>query len=635
MDRFLFRHSPATSVPHQLTATDRLSERFPSRLLLALLPGLLAVLGGCQTSSETPSESDSPLPDTTVTEVSGVPGIEAESDSSTTAGRLRFSDQTELSGIAFVYRNGEEAGHFSILESLGGGVAAMDLDRDGDDDLCFAGGGHFAADQRIEGNANGMFRNRGNWKFDDVSLVSGVSAARYYSHGIARTDYDDDGFPDFLVTGYGGVELLHNLGDGTFENVPAAVSGLQDSLWSSSAAWADLNNDGFPDLYVAHYVDWSFQNDPFCKAAAPNDREICPPRSFNGLPDILYMNTGDGGFREKPVGEGIAADGKGLGVVAADMNRDGSVDLYVANDTVPNFLFQNDGAADFSDVSLLSGTSLSDRGVPDGSMGVDVCDFNNDGMPDVWVANYERETSALYQNAGNMIFRHVSQRTGINAAGGLYVGWGTCIQDFDLDGDEDLFVSNGHVIRYPTNAPLMQQPLLFENLAGKRFRNAAVEAGPWFQEHHMGRGAAAADLDNDGDVDLAVSRTNAEATLLRNDSEPAGGWVQVELSGTISSREPVGARVELKSGSTTITRFVKGGGSYGSTNSTRVFFGVPAGDALPSLTIHWPGGFVQNISDVPLNRLIHVNELSRSRDSQTPSGAESSQPAEFMTLPVP
>ena len=381
-------------------------------------------------------------------------------------GAFSFVDRTVGSEIAFEYRNGEEAGHFAILESLGGGLAAIDIDGDDRDDICIAGGGSFGPEKQILPRATGLFRSLGDWQWRDVSDVSGIGLNRYYSHGIARSDFDNDGFSDFAVTGYGGVDVYHNLGDGTFERL-SDESGLVDPHWSSSAAWADLNGDHCPDLYLAHYVDWSWDNHPFCDGPKPGDREVCPPRSYTGLTDSVFFNDGDATFHDATSEAGLTAEGKGLGVVLCDLDVDGDNDIYVTNDTVPNFLYENDGHGVMQDKSLESGSSLSDRGVPDGSMGVDVCDFNHDGLPEVWVVNYERESSALYQNSGSMVFRHVSQRTGITAVGGLFVGWGTNCQDFDLDGDEDMFVSNGHVIRYPTNARLKQKPLLFvDYLAG-------------------------------------------------------------------------------------------------------------------------------------------------------------------------
>ncbi|MFM7925563.1 MAG: FG-GAP repeat domain-containing protein, partial [Planctomycetaceae bacterium] len=411
----------------------------------------------------------------------------------------RFAERTPETGVSFTYRNGEEAGHFSILESLGGGVAVLDLDADGHDDLCAAGGGQFDG-KSILPLPTGLYRGRSNWKFQDVANLANVTDSAFYSHGIARTDYDLDGFSDFLVTGYGGLQLYRNCGDGTFQ-LQSAACGLDDRQWSSSAAWGDLNGDGCPDLYAAHYTNWSWENDPFCKGGPDNGREICPPRSYTGLTDVLYFSNGDGTFRNATTENPLTPEGKGLGVLIGDFDLDFDNDIYVTNDTVSNFLYENDGTGKLDDISLTSGSSLSSLGVPDGSMGIDACDFNSDGQPDIWVVNYERETNAMYQNSGSMVFRHVSQRIGLNAVGGAWVGWGTTCQDFDLDGDEDIFVSNGHVIRYPTNAPLNQLPLLLENQQGRRLINVAAAAGTgsWMDQPHMGRGAAAADLDHDGD----------------------------------------------------------------------------------------------------------------------------------------
>lgn len=517
----------------------------------------------------------------------------APADPAEPIARMSFADRTAGSGVEFEYRNGEEAGHYSIVESLGGGLAAIDVDADGREDLCIAGGGGYENGQTMVGRPNGLFRSLGDWKFVDVAEVAGVQAARWYSHGIARTDFDNDGFADFAVTGYGGVDVFHNLGDGTFERL-SDDAGLIDPHWSSSAAWADLNSDSHPDLYLAHYVNWSWDNHPFCDGPKPGDREVCPPRSYTGLTDAVFFSNGDGTFREAAAEAGLTAEGKGLGVILADLDLDRDVDVYVANDTVPNFLYDNEGAGAFRDVSLLSGSSLSDRGVPDGSMGVDVCDYNGDGLPDVWVVNYERETSALYQNSGGLVFRHVSQRTGINAVGGLYVGWGTNCQDFDLDGDEDMFVSNGHVIRYPANAPLNQLPLMFENHAG-RFRNVAPSAGDYFQAAHMGRGSVAADFDHDGDADLAISRTNQPVVILENTVPASDNRLAVRLIGTESPREPIGAVVKLITASGTQTRFVKSGGSYSSSSTDRLMFGMTGAGDEPQLEIIWPSGQTQQL----------------------------------------
>lgn len=505
-----------------------------------------------------------------------------------------FEDRSGLSGLKFAYENGEEAGNFSILESLGGGLAALDFDNDGREDLWLAGGGSFAG-REIRAAANGLFRSAGTWRWTDVSDVSGVARAAWYSHGVSRTDFDHDGFADVLITGYGGVQLWKNLGDGTFESL-GRDAGLADTLWSSSAAWGDLNGDRDPDVYVAHYVNWSWENDPFCLGGPNGGREICPPRSYTGLTDVVYYSNGDGTFRDASAEAGLVTEGKGLGVVIADLDGDLDNDVYVTNDTVANFLYENAGGGRLQDVSLHSGASLSSTGVPDGSMGVEICDYNNDGMPDIWVVNYERETNAMYQNAGGMVFRHVSQRIGLNAVGGMYVGWGTTAQDFDRDGDEDIFVSNGHVIRYPQNTALYQRPLLLENESGRRLLNRSELAGAWFQQEHMGRGAVAADFDRDGDMDLAISRTRQPAVVLENKT-PAKlpSWLSVRLVGRESGREPVGAVVRLKAGGVEQSRFLRGGGSYGSTACESVFFAVPGEVAEAELEIGWPSGLRQQM----------------------------------------
>jgi hypothetical protein len=569
---------------------------------------LLQCCGCGQERGSSPAESG-------VGEDSGASSAGGDENSGATGAEVAwsFADRTDGSGVQFVYENGEESGHFSILESLGGGLAVLDFDNDGSEDLLLAGGGRFEG-REIRAARNGLFRATGTWRWVDVSEVSGVFAAAWYSHGVSRTDFDHDGFADVLVTGYGGVQLWRNLGDGTFES-PGAECGLTDTLWSSSAAWGDLNGDRNPDVYVAHYVDWRWENDPFCAGGPNGGREICPPRSYTGLTDVVYFSNGDGTFRDASAEAGLVSEGKGLGVVIADLDGDRDNDVYVTNDTVANFLYENSGAGQLKDISLHSGASLSSTGVPDGSMGVDVCDYNNDGLADVWVVNYERETNAMYQNAGGMVFRHVSQRIGLNAVGGMYVGWGTTAQDFDGDGDEDIFVSNGHVIRYPQNAALYQRPLLLENESGRRFLNRAETMEGWFQGEHMGRGAVAADFDRDGDMDLAVSRTRQPASLLENRTAQHGAdSLSVRLVGCKSPRDPVGAVVRLSAGGVEQSRFIRGGGSYSSSGSESVFFALPGDAGAAELKIEWPSGIEQVLRPVSGGRLVVVEGSAAAGD---------------------
>lgn len=560
----------------------RSGHREPKAISYRWLPCLLA-LALMPAACDRNSNSDSRTPD----EKTLSTNVGEHAASATLA---RFAAVTDRSGVEFVYRDGQEAGHFSMVESLGGGVAIFDFDGDRLLDLFFPGGGRFGEGREILGLPSSLYRNTGSLRFQDVSESAGAEKTPFYNHGAAVGDFNSDGFPDLLVTGYGGLLLFANNGDGTFTEV-ARPAGLTDELWSSSAGWGDLNGDGVLDLYVAHYVDWSFDNHPECGTLS-GQRDVCPPKRFSGLPHTLYFGAGDGTFVDVSREAGLEPHGelgKGLGVLLADVDLDGKLDIYVANDTVANFLYHNLGNGKFSEVGNESGTALSDMATPDGSMGIDLTDFNGDGLPDIWVANYERESLALYRNEGNCQFLHVSRMTGVTAVGSLYVSFGTLFLDFDRDGDEDIFVSNGHVIRVPSNSPVRQVPLLFENRGG-RFFNVAPEAGECMREAHLGRGAAGGDLDGDGDVDLVLTPINEPAEVLSNESPNRNHWLRIRLIGTRSHRDAVGARLTLETSAGRQTRQIKGGGSYLSQSDLAVFFGIPEGATVEKLTIDWPSG---------------------------------------------
>lgn len=522
----------------------------------------------------------------------------------------RFTDVAASSGVRFTYRDGQEAGHYAIVESLGGGAALFDYDGDGRLDVFLPGGGKYSEKNEILGNPGALFRNGGDRSFTDVTRLAGTGEAPHYTHGAAVGDYDNDGFPDLLVTGYGGLQFFRNHGDGTFVEA-AREAKLLDTLWSSSAGWGDLNGDGILDLFVAHYVNWSFDNHPFC-SVDNGQREVCPPKKFEGLPDVLYFGVGDGTFRDgsaearlmpadKPPEISMLDSDKGLGVLIADVDLDGDQDIYVANDTVPKFLYRNRGNGVFDEVGGQSGAALSDTATADGSMGLDLGDFNNDGLPDLWVANYERESLALYRNEGDCLFLHVSRSTGVTAVGSLFVSFGTLFLDFDRDGDEDIFVTNGHVIRFPINSPVKQLPLLFENRGG-RFVNVAPVAGPYLAEAHLGRGLASGDIDNDGDIDLVLSPINEPAAVLLNESPNRNHWLRVRLVGGRSNRDAVGALLTLVTSAGRQTRQVKGGGSYLSQSDLHCFFGIPQEAKFVSLSIRWPSGATQEFSSLALDR---------------------------------
>lgn len=563
---------------------------FPGVLLTVVL---LASLPGCDSDSDEENAGDGSKKPATGEKGEGVSGRVSTQPPISTS--ILFADVTKRTSIDFTYRNGQEAGNFAIIESLGGGAGLFDYDSDGEIDVVVPGGGHFPAEKTIDGLSTALFRNEGGFTFSDQSSTADIDTPGFYSHGVAVTDFDNDGFLDFLITGYGGLKLYHNMGDGTFEE-SAQESGLTDTQWSSSAAFADFNGDGHSDLYVAHYVNWSFENHPLCMAG--EKKEVCPPRSFEPLPDTLYLSNGDGSFRDASRDWGLSLKGKGLGVVAGDLDLNGTIEVYVGNDTVPNLLYRNKGTT-FEDTSLMSGTSLSEGGSADGSMGVDLGDFNSDGLPDLWVANYESESFALYRNDGDCLFQPVSSSMGVTAVGGLFVGWGAVFLDPDSDGDLDVIVSNGHVIRHPRSAPLRQLPLVFQNEAGERFVNVAGSAGDYMSSPHMGRGLAIADLDNDGDHDIVAVHNNEPLSVLENQSTPAGPWIGFRVVGRKSSRVPVGTivRVQLADGSQQV-RQLKSGSSYASSSDLRLFFGLGAAGAVKSVNIRWPSGI-----ELPLGAL--------------------------------
>lgn len=565
---------------------------------------LLAMFSvGCTSGNE---DSNSPKDAISSEVVDRIGSTESEFGEVQTA--AAFVDVSRSSAIEFTYRNGREAGQYSILELLGGGVGMSDYDNDGDIDLFFPGGGQFKSKTEIIGLSSGLFRNEGSWQMTDRALESRIDVPLQYSHGAAVGDFDNDGFADVLVTGYGGLTLFHNQGDGTYRN-DTRIAGLSDSLWSSSAAWGDLNGDGNADLYVAHYVDWSPVNNPVCPGPQPVGRDVCPPRRFEPLPDVLFVSNGDGTFFDASATAPLRKDGKGLGVLMADVDLDGHVDVYVANDNVANFLYRNTGDGHLEDASSRSGTSLSDLGTPDGSMGVDAGDYNLDGRPDIWVSNYERESFALYRNEGNFFFQHVSRMTGVTSVGGLAVGWGTVFFDFDRDGDEDVFVSNGHVIYYPTNVPLRQPPLLFQNESGTSFRNVATQAGPYLRTPHMGRGTAVGDLDNDGDQDLAISLINEPVAVLSNQSG-ANHSLVVRLIGTHCSRDAVGAlvRVQVTDDAPVMIRLVKSGGSYASSSDPRLYFGLGQATSVRRVEVRWPSGVTEILEEVDAQEILVLRE---------------------------
>ena len=492
-----------------------------------------------------------------------------------------------------VPRTGTGTPRYTILESLGSGVGMLDYDQDGDVDIFVLGGGTFAKDGQPVGLAPRLIRNDGQKRATDATDAAGFQTPQFYSHGVCVFDWDQDGFPDILMTGFEGCLLYHNQRDGRFATVTAAEIGIAADAWFTSAASGDFNGDGLVDLYLATYVDWTPANDPPC--TVQGRRDICPPAQFNALPDRVYLGTKAGAFQlaDGPFRPSLA--GKGLGVVVGDFDLDGDTDIYVANDTTPNALYQNESNQGFVETGLYSGTSLGLTGAPDGSMGVDAADANGDGLPDLWVTNFERESFGLYRAAGGLLFQNVSLPSGIGRLARTYVGFGTAFLDVDADGCEDIFGTNGHVLFHPRNAPRRQLPILLLNRAGKDFLNIADTAGGYFSSAHTGRGAAIGDLDGDGDQDLAVTHADEPLVVLQNAGQP-GRSVRLRLIGTTSHRDAVGAFVTLQTSARQLVRLVKGGGSYLSASEKAVCFLLPAAEVPETVTIRWPAGTVETIA---------------------------------------
>ena len=518
-------------------------------------------------------------------------------------------------GIDFTYFNDAVPNRYFLPEIMGGGAAWGDFDGDGRLDLYLMNGCRLQNPDPTQTEfVNRLFRNVGGDRFEDVTFAA-VAEHNGYGQGCAVGDFNADGFPDLYLTNYGPNALLQNNGDGTFTDV-TATAGVGDPLWGTGAVWCDVDGDADLDLYVVNYLDVTFANLKQCRfGGVPG---YCGPGDYQPQPDRLFVNQADGTFVESLAAFGMSAErGKGLAVVALDLDDDLRPEIYVANDMAPNFLFtRSDGPnarvapgaslRPFVEVAMAAGCAVSDEGLNEASMGIAVADFDRAGRPDIYLTHFFNHKNTLYHNLGGLVFQDDSRRARIAAATFGTNGFGTVAFDYDRDGAPDLFFTNGHVLG-PKYEPNVMRPQLLRNDGRGRFDDISDFCGPYFQERWLGRGVAGGDYDNDGDLDLVVSHLDKPVALLRNDTRAGRHFVGLELR-TPSRVPPVGGRVVVTTADRRQTVPIIAGGSYLSSSDPRVLVGVPDDVETATVEIFWPSGRVDRFANLRVDRYWRVLE---------------------------
>ncbi|HLH02951.1 MAG TPA: CRTAC1 family protein [Bryobacteraceae bacterium] len=527
--------------------------------------------------------------------------------------RPQFRNVAMLSRFSYRTRNGYP-GHKYFVGSMCGGVAAFDYDGDGNIDLFFTNGSPLPELRKTDPSYfNALLRNRGDGTFDEVTRKAGLEGAKLsYSFGIAVGDYDNDGHPDLFLASAGRDVLYHNNGDGTFSDV-TAMSGIDTKprdIISVAAVWFDYDNDGLLDLAVSEYTTWTPESDIRCFASDGITEVYCSPTRYRSTPNRLYHNLGHGKFEDVTENSGFGKSaGKGMGIVAADFNGDGLMDVFIANDTERNFLYLNRGHGKFEEVGLLYGVAYNENGSTVSGMGADTADYDNDGWPDIFYNDLDAQTFALFHNERGRLFSYVSPRTGIERLSRSFSGWSTHFIDYDNDGWPDIYSANGDVDYLGANAK--QHDTMWHNDAGRSFSDVSDRMGPDFLPIGFHRGSARADLNNDGAPDLVITGLNETPRILLN-SGSNNHWITLDLTGTRSNRDAIGARLKLVTNSgRTLSTQVGTSSGFMSSSDRRAHFGLGAEIGIREIQIRWPSGTEQIIRHPACDRILHIREDAR------------------------
>jgi hypothetical protein len=520
-----------------------------------------------------------------------------------------FTDITTSAGIHFVHDNGAFGGKY-LPESLGPGCAFIDYDNDGYPDILLVNGENWPGHPRTASTLK-LYHNNGNGTFTDVTAKAGL-AISLYGLGVAVGDYDNDGYDDIFITALGQSRLFRNNGNGTFTDVTAStgLSGIHE--FSTSAAWVDYDRDGKLDLIVANYVQWSPETDLRCTLDGSH-KSYCTPESYHGASARLWHNLGNGKFEDVTKKSGLYdPTSKNLGVAVLDFNGDGWPDLLLANDTQPNKLYKNNGNGTFTESAVTAGIAFSEDGVARAGMGVDAADYDRSGRPGIIISNFSNQMMSLYHNEGHGLFVDEAQRSAVGQRSLLSLGFGCFFFDYDLDGWLDIFVANGHIEsdieKIQTRIKYRQPPHLFRNLGASKFEEVTTSVGEALKLPRVARGAAYADIDNDGDLDLLITTNGGPAVLLRNDLANRNHALRVKLQGTSSNRDGIGAVVRVERGGQNQWQMLRSGSSYLSQSELVLTFGLGADAGAVAVQVEWPGGQVDKLAAVVVDQMVTIQE---------------------------